>query len=318
MPTQPPPDPYESSATRGLEFCRSAASTAAPRYLESDIIAPHHVVALDASTSLKASYWHATVEETVQQGDLDFVSIALNLGGGRVFRNSESVATDVGTVAMQPFEGARWRFEQPVSFVHLYLPFRLVAGVCESLFERELDPTSLRMPVGLTDGVCRAAQLIQARLASIEPTHLILDSWAMVLAELLVLRLSSHAHRRAHVSLGKIPGRAVARVVDYIEASIDQDLRLAALASVGGMSSYHFARRFKATVGMTPHAYVLARRVRRAQELLKSGAGNLADVAAACGFSSQAHLTTAFVTTFDVTPCKYRQSISPKRHFGSA
>ena len=305
---RPPPDAHEIRAARGLAFCRRAASTAVPRYMESDLIAPHRVVALDANSSLKASYWRATVQETLQQGDCDFVSIAMNLGGGRVFRNNESVATGVGTVAMQPFEGARWRFEQPVSFVHLYVPFRLVAGVCESLFERELRPSSLRMPVGLTDGVCRAAQVIQARLLSIEPTHLILDSWAMGLAEMLVLCLSSHAHRRANVSLGRIPGRAVARVVDYIEASIDQDLRLTALAGVAGMSSYHFARRFKETVSMSPHAYVLARRVRRAQERLKLGASNLAEVAAACGFSSQAHLTSAFKGRLGITPGQYRRS----------
>jgi AraC family transcriptional regulator len=280
MPMHPIPRPYERSAARGLAFCRTAASTAAPRYVESDIIAPHRTIGLDANSSLKASF----------------------------FRNNESVATSVGAVAMQPFEGARWRFEQPVSFVHLYVPFRLVAGVCESLFDRELDPTSLRMPAGLTDGVCRAAQGIQAALASIEPTQLILDSWAMVLAELLVLRLSSHAHRRAHVSLSKIPGRAVARVVDYIEASVDQDLRLAALASVAGMSSYHFARRFKETVGMSPHAYILARRVQRAQELLKTSASNLADIAATCGFSSQAHLTSAFRGRLGTTPGRYRRS----------
>jgi AraC family transcriptional regulator len=110
------------------------------------------------------------------------------------------------------------------------------------------------------------------------------------------------------VSLGKIPGRAVARVVDYIEASIDQDLRLATLASVAGMSTYHFARRFKETVSMSPHAYVLARRVRRAQELLQLGAINLVDVAAACGFSSQAHLTSAFQGRLGITPGRYRRS----------
>jgi len=74
------------------------------------------------------------------------------------------------------------------------------------------------------------------------------------------------------------------------------------------MSSYHFARRFKETVSMSPHAYVLARRVRRAQERLKLGASNLAEVAAACGFSSQAHLTSAFKGRLGITPGQYRRS----------
>jgi AraC family transcriptional regulator len=48
--------------------------------------------------------------------------------------------------------------------------------------------------------------------------------------------------------------------------------------------------------------------VRRAQELLKLGAVNLVDVAAACGFSSQAHLTSAFQGRLGVTPGRYRRS----------
>ena len=104
------------------------------------------------------------------------------------------------------------------------------------------------------------------------------------------------------------PREASALVVDYIEANIDRDLDLADLAGVASMSLYHFARRFKETVGMSPHAYVLSRRVRRAQALLDRGADSLADVAIACGFSSQAHLTTAFRHHLGITPGGYRRA----------
>jgi transcriptional regulator GlxA family with amidase domain len=103
-------------------------------------------------------------------------------------------------------------------------------------------------------------------------------------------------------------------VVDFIEANIDQDLPLASLARVAAMSVYHFARRFKETVGVSPHAYVVMRRIRRAQRMLERGKDPLADVAAACGFFNQAHFTTTFQRSIGVTPGAYRRvSSSPVR-----
>jgi len=98
-------------------------------------------------------------------------------------------------------------------------------------------------------------------------------------------------------------------VVDYIEGSIDEDLRLCQLANVAAMSVYHFARRFRETVGVSPHAYVLSRRLDRARGMLRHREITLAQVAAACGFSSQAHLTTTFLNAFGVTPGKYRRAL---------
>lgn len=298
-------------AAQGLAFCRAAASGATPKYLVSDVAAPFRSVGVDDRSSLKASFWHGTVEEAQQLGDLDFVSIAANVGGGRIWRNNETQPTEVGAVALQPFDGARWRFEIPVSFVHLIVPLSLVSGVSESLFDRQLSPEQLWTPAAVRDeSLCRAVSAIQLRLARSEPTNLILDSWALILSELMVRRFSSHARRHASPSFGKIPGRSIARVVDYIEASIDQDLRLGSLAAVAAMSPYHFARRFKETVGTTPHAYVLWRRVERARSLLGVPGNSLAHVAVASGFSSQSHLTTAFQNALGVTPDRYRRSLA--------
>ncbi len=153
-------DDRHAAAVRGLAFCDAAASDAAPRYVESDIIAPTRTIGLDKSTTLKATFWHCAVDETVQLGDLDFAGIALNTGG-RVWRNNETTPNVLGGLAMMPFEGARWRFDGPASFVQLYVPFKLLGAVCESLFDRELSHAALRMPSGIRDDkLCRAAHAV--------------------------------------------------------------------------------------------------------------------------------------------------------------
>lgn len=92
----------------------------------------------------------------------------------------------------------------------------------------------------------------------------------------------------------------------FVEQNLDDDLSLATLAAVAGLSASHFARRFKAALGEAPHRYVLARRVNGAKRLLLESDLPLAEIAAETGFSSQAHLTGIFGRTVGMTPGAYR------------
>lgn len=284
------------------------ASRLAPRYLESAHITPWHSVGLGDETTLKATFWQAVIRETPQAGDPDFVSIALNTGGGRVWRNREPVPTEAGAIALQPFEGATWRFEPGVSFTHLYVPFAIADAVCRSLYDRPLRHEDLWMQAAIADPVlCATAAAVQQRLLETEPTNLLLDCWALLLAEALVRRSSTPGQRPLRHGPGHIPARGIARAVDFIEAHLDGDLRLEALAQAAAMSLYHFAHSFRLAVGMSPHAYVLARRLRRAEDLLRRGDAGLTEIALSCGFASQAHFTTAFQRATGVPPGVYRR-----------
>ena len=311
LPQHAADDPYAARDTAhgsggtGLAFYNAVKSGALPQHLEYNVIAPIRTIGIGADTLLKSSFWYATVEEAPQASDAAFVSISLRTSVARAWRD----ATPSGPMSMLPFEGAHWRFEQPVSFVQFHLPFPLMGTVCEAMFDRSFTHTDLRMPADVRDAqLFSTVRTIHDRISSIEPTNLLLDSWALILSEALLRRLSTQGERHARASFGKMAGRGIARVVDYIEAGIDQDLRLTSLAGVAAMSVYHFARCFKDTVGMSPHAYVLSRRVIRARAMLGRSEGSLAHVALSCGFSSQAHFTTAFHRSVGVTPGEYRRS----------
>jgi AraC family transcriptional regulator len=79
-------------------------------------------------------------------------------------------------------------------------------------------------------------------------------------------------------------------------------MRIEDLATLAGMSRFHFARVFRATVGTTPHRYVLERRLERARSLLKTTATAVRDVALTTGFADQSHLTRLIKRRFGVTP----------------
>jgi len=99
--------------------------------------------------------------------------------------------------------------------------------------------------------------------------------------------------------------RIVARVSDHMEAHLADEVELADLARLAGLSRSHFIRAFQRETGMTPHAYLMDRRFRTARRLLERG-GAPSEVAVACGFFDQSHLNRIFKARMGVTPGVYR------------
>jgi AraC family transcriptional regulator len=96
------------------------------------------------------------------------------------------------------------------------------------------------------------------------------------------------------------------QVIEYIHAHLNAELSIVELARIAQTSPFHFARHFKASMGLTPHQYVIDRRIELAKWLLADRSRSIADVAYASGFATQAHLTTVFRRLVGVTPGNYR------------
>jgi AraC family transcriptional regulator len=108
----------------------------------------------------------------------------------------------------------------------------------------------------------------------------------------------------------RFPERVRRRVVDHIDAHLGADLRIASLAAVADLSGAHFIRMFRRSFGMTPHRYVIQRRLEAAKVMLATGRP-LASIAYVLGFSSQAHFTATFKRYYGVTPGWSRRAEHP-------
>ena len=97
------------------------------------------------------------------------------------------------------------------------------------------------------------------------------------------------------------------QINDYIDTHLDQSLAIRDLAVLVDQPAATFAHAFRSAFGQTPHQYVLSRRLARAQELLAAGDLALAEIAYACGFASQSHMTDVFRQKLGVTPGRYRK-----------
>jgi AraC family transcriptional regulator len=97
------------------------------------------------------------------------------------------------------------------------------------------------------------------------------------------------------------------RVIEFVEENLSSSIGLGDLAELAGYSQDHFSRLFKRCFGQPPYQYVLTRRVERAKTMLKDHGRPISNVAAECGFATQAHLNTAFKQRTGVTPGVFRK-----------
>jgi len=105
---------------------------------------------------------------------------------------------------------------------------------------------------------------------------------------------------------GGLPPGVLRRVREYIEAHLEYHVSLQVLAGIAGLSIWHFARAFKQSEGVTPHDYLVRRRLQRALELLAGTDLSLSAIAYASGFCDHGHFTRRFRQHFGVTPSRYR------------
>lgn len=104
-----------------------------------------------------------------------------------------------------------------------------------------------------------------------------------------------------------LPELTSEKLVVFVEEHLAMNLGLGDLAKIAGYSPDHFARLFKRSFGMTPHHYIVHRRVERAKAMLRDPRHSLARVAAACGFSTGAHFSQVFKRQVGMTPSAYRK-----------
>jgi AraC family transcriptional regulator len=132
-------------------------------------------------------------------------------------------------------------------------------------------------------------------------------------AALILLRVRTLRGTQPQVARGgRLSRKALSRVEDYIDAHLGSDIALSDLAALLALPCDTFARQFKATTGRAPYAYVIERRIRRAESLLADGDEEIGAIALSLGFSSQSHFTTAFRRLNGTTPRTYRAEFSPE------
>ncbi|MCQ4628834.1 AraC family transcriptional regulator [Shinella sp. CPCC 100929] len=144
---------------------------------------------------------------------------------------------------------------------------------------------------------------IKADLEADTPSDpLFIDLLANALAVRLIETASGDFRARDDRSEPKLSARQLRILTDFIEANLDQRLRLADLAMVAGVSVTRLKTLFRNSTGAPVHQYVIRRRVEYARALMVTTTMPASEIAVAAGFAHQSHMTLTMRRLLGQTP----------------
>lgn len=204
---------------------------------------------------------------------------------------------------------SRARFTHPIHLLHFYLPRSFLDELSDDLEAPRID--QLRVTPGQVDDdpiLFRLGNAMRPALDAPEQANELYVSEAMLAFGTYVCGTNGVLQTPRYVrgGLSALQERIAKAMID---AHLDGGITLQDLAAACGLSAPHLAHAFKASVGVSPHRWLLLRRVERAKALLRLNRGTLADIASDCGFADQSHLTRVFRRATGLAPGAWRQQL---------
>jgi AraC family transcriptional regulator len=189
---------------------------------------------------------------------------------------------------------------------HIYLRAELFAGEDGEYIAR---PADMAPRFGDQDAILEhlALAIDEAVRNGVPRSSLLVDPIARAMASRFVA-LDRGSDATGLRPPGQLSTRHLRRLREFVEASLDSDIRLSAMAQACGLSTEYFAKVFKNSVGVSPYQYVIGLRVERAKQLLDDDSLSLPEIALQCGFSHQEHMTRMFRRFTGETPGRYRRN----------
>ena len=195
-----------------------------------------------------------------------------------------------------------------ICFAQFVVPDALLARVSEELVATPITAASLRVDmVGFSDEIALASlndYQMRARNVLEPPTRLEMEARALLIVERLITKHHSGHPRR---TIGGLAPYLMTRVTEFIAARLADEISLDDMASIAGLSTFHFCRVFKQSTGIPPHRYQIALRIERAKDLLANSTLSIAAISAAVGYDDQGQLARLFRKEVGISPSHYRR-----------
>ena len=264
-----------------------------------------------APDAVVARWRHDGAELDISPSDVVRVTMSLQDGvpvrQGLGNSGQRPYVAALGGITVTPAQTRiRLSIDGPSDVLQLFLRVSFL----ESVVDGKFDCLGL---VNSRDGELRSAaiQLMVAATRGNRDDALLLES----AAHRMGARLQSRSDRRSsEPARGGLARAARRRVDDLIDASLDDAAApsptLDQLASAASLSVNHFIRAFRQQNGITPHQYVVLRRLERGMAMLKQPGASVADISELLGFATPAHFVASFRRMMGVTPGAFRAAVS--------
>jgi AraC family transcriptional regulator len=260
------------------------------------------------------------VDDTPLQARVYFRDLALGvyLSGRHMIRRQigNSVVegwSDPGTINLTPpgVEGT-WEASASSRAAVVVIRSEFVSRAIEEYWGADSSKVEIEKQFLIRDPVIEAITVNLAREAAggSPAGRLYAESGCEFLAHHLIYRYSNLSPTPPR-SMGGLSSRRLKLVLEYIEDTLGQSIKLRELAALAGVGARHFERAFRQSTGYSPHAYVMNRRLHRARDLLINQPELPIDqIALRLGFSSSSHFSSAFRRQTGLTPTDFRKTCS--------
>jgi AraC-like DNA-binding protein len=200
--------------------------------------------------------------------------------------------------------------DRPVHTMQWLLPRAALDALADDANVPRVEDLQHEAGVGVADAVMRhMTQSLQAAMRRPEQvSRLFVDHVTLAFAA-HVAHVYGGMLSTARLIKGGLAPWQQRRAKEMLVEDLLGDTPLAAVAAACGLSPDHFARAFRKSTGLAPHAWLLQARVERAMILLRGHDQSLSEIALTCGFVDQSHFTRVFVRRVGVTPGAWRRMI---------
>jgi AraC-like DNA-binding protein len=223
-------------------------------------------------------------------------------------RHKRKPASNPGALALYDLRKS-WcaDIRDPFDNLNVYIP---LSSFRDFAAERDSSFLNLRYDVEEVRYDAVMLHLMQAVLPVLERPHetssLYLASLFLAVRDHIASTYGTFSTKTTRKEWG-LNARQLRHALEYIEAYLSEDLSLADIADACAASVSSLTRGFKAALGVSPHRWVLNRRIALAQRLIYEGAMPLSEVAVYCGFADQSHLTRVFMRHVASSPTTWRR-----------
>ncbi|EPJ84723.1 transcriptional activator [Pseudomonas sp. CFII64] len=205
-------------------------------------------------------------------------------------------------------ESSRWYWMNDIEVSHIYISQALMAKVASEIFHKDIDRTFVdHYPIVNDAALSTLMGCYEAEALSEEPG-------SDLFSQSLEIQLCIHLMRKyikcdgQDETVSRISRARLDTLQRYIMTHLSGTISVKDMAAIVDLSPSHFVRLFATVFGVSPHQYVQAQRLKRAERLLSTLHNvPLKAVAMDCGFADQSHMTRLFKEKLSMTPKEYRE-----------
>ena len=199
--------------------------------------------------------------------------------------------------------------DKPIHHLFFYLPRGALDAIADDAEAQRIDDLEHK-PVGMDDDtIAGLGRVLLPALSNPDRANQLFVDHVLLALGIHVAKTYGGMRPLSPPVRGGLAAWQVRRAKEILSGNLDGRVPLKEVARECGLSVSYFSCAFRRSTGTAPHKWILMLRVEAAKQKLRESRLSLRDVALACGFADQSHLTQVFTRIVGLSPGAWRRAL---------